>query len=129
MGLFAMLIAAFASIGYDYGYMGSTWSIGISSGAFTFWVGPLMPAPLGWFWFSSSSPWFHWPTWGTFGQWWNISIPLWLPCVAIAIPTFILWWRGRRHPPGHCQRCGYDLTGNVTGVCSECEEPISTEKT
>ena len=21
---------------------------------------------------------------------------------------------------GHCRKCGYDLTGNVTGVCSEC---------
>ncbi len=30
----------------------------------------------------------------------------------------------RRHPPGHCQKCGYDLTGNVSGVCSECGEPI-----
>ncbi|MBN1342741.1 MAG: hypothetical protein JXQ73_08690 [Phycisphaerae bacterium] len=22
--------------------------------------------------------------------------------------------------PGHCGRCGYDLTGNVSGVCPEC---------
>lgn len=22
--------------------------------------------------------------------------------------------------PGHCGQCGYDLTGNVTGICSEC---------
>lgn len=28
----------------------------------------------------------------------------------------------RRHeiPPGHCQRCGYDLTGNASGICPEC---------
>ena len=25
-----------------------------------------------------------------------------------------------RHPPGRCQRCGYDLTGNMSGVCPEC---------
>ena len=49
--------------------------------------------------------------------------------IAIAIPTAWLWLRDSRYPPGHCQKCGYDLTGNVTGVCSECEEPISTEKT
>lgn len=23
-------------------------------------------------------------------------------------------------PPGFCQKCGYDLTGNVSGVCPEC---------
>lgn len=26
---------------------------------------------------------------------------------------------------GICWRCGYDLTGNVTGVCSECRLPIA----
>lgn len=24
------------------------------------------------------------------------------------------------YPPGHCQTCGYDLTGNLSGVCPEC---------
>ena len=24
------------------------------------------------------------------------------------------------HPLGHCQQCGYNLTGNVSGVCPEC---------
>ena len=44
----------------------------------------------------------------------------WIPLLALAIPTVWLWWPERRHPPGHCRKCGYDLTGNVTGVCSEC---------
>ena len=30
--------------------------------------------------------------------------------------------RLRRRRQGRCVRCGYDLTGNVTGVCSECGE-------
>ena len=24
------------------------------------------------------------------------------------------------YPPGHCRRCGYNLTGNRTGACPEC---------
>ena len=35
------------------------------------------------------------------------------------------WWYDRRcYPPGHCQKCGYDLTGNESGVCSECGTTI-----
>jgi len=28
------------------------------------------------------------------------------------------------YPTGHCHRCGYDLTGNVSGVCPECGEKV-----
>lgn len=28
--------------------------------------------------------------------------------------------------PLHCGQCGYDLTGNVTGICSECGWKIPT---
>ena len=27
-------------------------------------------------------------------------------------------------PPGHCTICGYNLTGNVSGICSECGTPV-----
>ncbi len=30
------------------------------------------------------------------------------------------WWRTARHRRGRCRKCGYDLTGNVSGVCPEC---------
>ncbi len=53
-----------------------------------------------------------------------ITLPLWLPFLLTAIPTVILWRRDRRIPPGHCQRCGYDLTGNVSGRCPECGSAI-----
>jgi hypothetical protein len=50
-----------------------------------------------------------------------LVIPFWLLSSALAIPTTFLWWRDRkRFPAGHCQTCGYDLTGNVSGVCPEC---------
>ncbi len=48
-------------------------------------------------------------------------MPLWLPLRVIAIPTAWLFHRDRKRiQPGHCQMCGYDLTGNVSGVCPEC---------
>lgn len=52
----------------------------------------------------------------------GIFLPLWIPLTVAAIPGLLLWCRGRRPPKGHCPSCGYDLTGNVTGVCSECGE-------
>ncbi len=63
----------------------------------------------------------HWPrtvhaSWGT-----STMVPLWLFFVPVALPTATLWWLDRRrYPPGHCQKCGYDLTGNVSGRCPEC---------
>jgi predicted amidophosphoribosyltransferase len=42
--------------------------------------------------------------------------------------TVILWFADRRRiPPGHCQKCGYDLTGNVSGICPECGTPVERE--
>lgn len=51
----------------------------------------------------------------------GMSLPLWLMLSAVALPTWFLWRRDRRRiPPGHCEHCGYNLTGNTTGVCPEC---------
>jgi len=52
-------------------------------------------------------------------------VPLWIPTVVLAIATAFLWRLDRRRtPPGHCQKCGYNLTGNVSGVCPECGTEI-----
>jgi len=49
------------------------------------------------------------------------EIPLWMPFLLLAAPTAYLFWLDRRRIPPHCcQRCGYDLTGNTSGVCPEC---------
>lgn len=52
-------------------------------------------------------------------------IPLWIPfLLSAAYPTITLVhgrlrrWRRRR--AGQCIKCGYDLTGNVSGRCPEC---------
>jgi len=53
----------------------------------------------------------------------EITIPLWSLLLIPAIPTAWLWHRDRRKKrigPGCCLRCGYDLKGNISGVCSEC---------
>ncbi len=47
-------------------------------------------------------------------------MPLWCPLILVALPTAYLYNRDRRPPPGHCLKCSYDLTGNVSGVCPEC---------
>ena len=42
-----------------------------------------------------------------------------------ALGAFIGYRRGKPiHIPGRCRSCGYDLTGNESGVCSECGRPI-----
>ena len=51
---------------------------------------------------------------------WRV-LPYWFLCAVIAVPTLLLWRLDRRRiPPGHCRKCGYDLTGNVSGRCPEC---------
>ncbi len=54
------------------------------------------------------------------------------PIAVCVLPTLLLWLvdyglsRSSHDSmqPGHCQRCGYDLTGNVSGICPECGTPI-----
>jgi hypothetical protein len=35
-----------------------------------------------------------------------------------------VWLTSHRLKVGHCECCGYDLTGNVSGVCPECGTPV-----
>ena len=59
-----------------------------------------------------------------------LVVPYWLPCVLTMILPAI-WiirrYRSRPHPIGFCQKCGYNLTGNVSGICPECGTVIAAK--
>lgn len=62
------------------------------------------------------------------GAWVSVrsyALPLWIPFLFFFILTSYLWLTDRRrYPAGRCAGCGYDLTGNTSGVCSECGTPV-----
>jgi len=58
---------------------------------------------------------------------WALLIPIWLPFILLAAPLAFLWLSRPRTPPGHCRKCGYDLTGNVSGRCPECGTPVQRD--
>lgn len=54
-----------------------------------------------------------------------VSFPLWAPFFLVTLLLAPASYRGpvrrrRRRRRGLCVNCAYNLTGNVTGVCSEC---------
>jgi len=61
-----------------------------------------------------------------------VTFPLWLPLLLFSIYPLVAVLRGpgrrRRHrrEQGLCLECGYDLTGNESGVCPECGDTIET---
>ena len=71
--------------------------------------------------------WTWWPRCKTGSTALTLRAPLWIPLAIVMLPTAFLWYRDRRPPPGHCQHCGYDLTGNISGVCPECGTPTARE--
>jgi hypothetical protein len=54
-------------------------------------------------------------------RWATYFIPMWLgfiPCY-VGVP-FLFLLKKRPPPPNCCERCHYDLTSNVSGICPEC---------
>ena len=132
---FALVVAFVTSLRWVYGYTGSPifnhdWApsgVAGGNGAIgVFFSSSLPPGPSGfWFWGNNYGehlwPWWQWhPTLEFEGPVVaSLAVPMWIPFVLIAVPSFIAW-RVTRHLPGHCRKCQYDLTGNVSGVCPEC---------
>jgi len=58
-----------------------------------------------------------------------VRVPLLVLALGLLIwPAYALVGRlrcKRLAREGHCQGCGYDLTGNVSGVCPECGTPVA----
>jgi hypothetical protein len=58
----------------------------------------------------------------------EVAVPWWMVCAAAAplplwrVLTMRRRTRRRRRERGLCAGCGYDLRGNVSGVCPECGE-------
>jgi hypothetical protein len=50
------------------------------------------------------------------------EVPIWAVSLCLFILTLLLAWRGRplRRKSNTCAECGYNLTGNTTGICPEC---------
>ena len=72
-------------------------------------------------------PWFPWFESIVTKDGWNmIVIPLWLPLACVTLLTVVLFTRNRaQRIDGLCRKCGYDLTGNESGVCPECGTPVA----
>ena len=56
-------------------------------------------------------------------------LPTWVLPVVLCVAGVLVFVSGRLRrwlvvPAGHCRTCGYNLTGNVSGVCPECGEAV-----
>jgi hypothetical protein len=76
------------------------------------------------------------------GQWrslpsvlWNVplpvaSVPLWIPTAFFGLLAAIAGLFAFRKPaPGMCAACGYNLTGNTSGLCPECGAVAAADTT
>jgi hypothetical protein len=62
------------------------------------------------------------------GSFWLVGAPIWLIACATAIFPVVQFGRWRQRQRSRkvraCSKCGYNLTGNISGVCPECGTAI-----
>lgn len=60
-----------------------------------------------------------------------IGVPYWFICLVLTSPFTLQMLRAvrtrRRRKKGLCLECGYNWTGNVSGICPECGERIDPD--
>jgi hypothetical protein len=66
------------------------------------------------------------------GQYTGVMVPYWFLVLATGVIAGIVLYRQgvrrKRRDAPVCVRCGYSLTGNVSGVCPECGVPMRADK-
>ena len=127
-----VLAVAVVSFWYGLGISMTCGEVGVACGAVII-VWPSMSPPRGQWEIDvePTDPWNKWELTPTLLPGWEsifghrlLLLPLWPFVLLSALVAGWLWRRDRPRPgPGHCQRCGYNLRGNVSGVCPECGEP------
>lgn len=123
LSFIAMVLSLKSEFGYD---SISPCTVEILHGGMRITIGAAQHGAIGFFWeVCPRLAWFPWfPKFSTFTPVTMILIPLWIPLLLGLIPSFVAWRSSRRTPPHCCQQCGYNLTGNESGVCPECGTEI-----
>jgi hypothetical protein len=113
--------ACLASLRWQFGFAGERMAVTLVHGGIRAGVMSTAPPRGTGFWASPVGGGFlAWPQTFSSSSITVIALPLWMPFLAFAVPSIIGWWRTRRRPSSQCPSCGYDLTGNVSGLCPEC---------
>lgn len=73
---------------------------------------------------SSDAPDWTWDVHVLSARDWTVLLPFWMPLGTFLAATVFAWWPWKQRRPGCCKRCGYDLTGNMSGICPECGRSV-----
>jgi hypothetical protein len=112
----------------DGGGMSNSWEAQFGFGGFDYSSASITPVAGPGFGYMNGTPGFGWSIPVHFkpvGRTTVLAIPIWALALAFAMLPMISLIRivsrkRRRAKPNHCRSCGYNLTGNMSGVCPEC---------